>query len=82
MVLIFNDASVWSVPVALVVLAVCLVYIYERMDAREHAHSRTGLERLRIKEASALKNKEMDQAHELRKTALEQYIKTLEGGND
>jgi hypothetical protein len=81
LVFALNGGGEWSAPVALLVLALCLAYTYSHMDARERDYSRAGLERHRINTAAALKSQELAQQHELRRAALAQYMRTLEGQN-
>ena len=47
---------------------------YFFMDRQEHEFSRNGLERRRVDKAAGLREKELDQTHELKKMALTAYL--------
>lgn len=55
---------------------------YAWLNRQEYDHSRAGLERHRINVAAALKAQELAQQHELRRAALQGYMRHLEGEND
>lgn len=51
---------------------------YRRMNLDDYDHSTSGVERLRISEAAQLQREQLEQTHELRRMALESYLKRLE----
>jgi hypothetical protein len=55
---------------------------YAHLNWQEYQHSRSGLERHRIDQATRLKAMEMQQAHELRQQAIGAYMRHLEGNRD
>ena len=79
--------ALWLVADALPAgaLAGALIFValgsgtYIKLNAQDYAHSAHGTERHRIDTASDLAHKRMDHEHELRRMALEAYLRTLEG---
>lgn len=82
--LLLTGGLVWlfglSFPYLLVGFAVLTAATYWRMNLDEFDHSRNGLERHKVDSAVAVRLAEMQQSHELRKMALEGYLRQLEGG--
>ena len=76
--LILTGGIVWalglSFPYLLVGFAILTAATYVRMNGQEFEHSRNGLERHRVDTAAELREKEMDQTHELKKMALQTYL--------
>lgn len=54
------------------------IFTYRRMNLDDYDHSGAGVERLRITEAAQLQREQMEQTHELRRMALETYLRRLE----
>jgi hypothetical protein len=81
--LILTGGVVWvlglTFPYLLVGFAVLTAATYVRMNGQEFEHSRNGLERHRIDAATDLREKELDQTHELKRLALDGYLRHLEG---
>ena len=75
-----------SWPYLLLGFAVLTAATYWRMNRDEFEYSRNGLERHRVDTAADLAEKQMDQQHELRRLALDAYLKMAcnqyWGGND
>jgi len=61
-------------PYLLVWFSVLTAGTYLRMNRDELEYSRNGLERRRVDKAAALREKELDQTHELKKIALAAYL--------
>lgn len=76
--LILTGGLVWllglTFPYLLVGFAVLTAATYVRMNGQEFEHSRNGLEKHRVDTAADLREKEMDQTHELKKMALSTYL--------
>ena len=76
--LILTGGIVWalglSFPYLLVGFAILTAATYVRMNGQEFEHSRNGLERHRVDTAADLREKEMDNQHELKKMALQTYL--------
>ena len=76
--LILTGGVVWllglTFPYLLVGFALLTAATYLRMNGQEFEHSRNGLERHRVNAAADLKEKELDQTHELKKMALTTYL--------
>lgn len=62
-----------------VLFAILTAVTYWRMNLDEFKHSRNGLERHKVDSAVTVRLTELDQAHELRKMALEGYLAQLGG---
>ena len=67
---------------ALLVFAGLTAFTYYKMDHNDYRYSREGTERHRIDAAVDLAQAQMDHDYELRKLALEAYLRHLEGGKD
>ena len=61
-------------PYLLLWFAGLTAFTYWRMNRDEFEYSRNGLERHRVDAAADLKEKELDQTHELKKMALQAYL--------
>lgn len=76
--LLLTGGLVWllglTFPYLLVGFAVLTAFTYWRMNRDEFDYSRNGLERHRVDAAADLREKELDQAHELKKMALQTYL--------
>lgn len=80
---------VWYVAgiVPLAALTAVLVFAgmgigtYSRMNSTDYAHSGAGVERHRIDTAADLERARMEHEQELRKTALDAYLRQMEGRN-
>ena len=76
--LVLTGGLVWvlglSFPYLLLGFAVLTAATYWRMNRDEFDHSRNGLERHRVDAATDLREKELDQTHELKKMALTTYL--------
>ena len=76
--LILTGGVVWlfglSFPYLLVGFALLTAGTYLRMNWDEFEYSRNGLERRRVDRAAGLREKELDQTHELKKMALTAYL--------
>lgn len=57
-------------------------FTYYQMDKTEFQHSRNGLERHKVDSALTVRLTELENSHELRKMALQGYLKQLEGGKE
>lgn len=64
--------------VAVLVFAALGVTTYVKLNGQDYDHSGAGVERLRITEAAQLQREQMEQTHELRRMALETYLRRLE----
>ena len=79
--------TIWLVADALPVGAVAgaLIFValgsgtYIKLNAQDYAHSAHGTERHRIDVAADLAHARMNHEHELRRMALDAYLRTLEG---
>ena len=69
-----------SWPYLLLMFSALTAASYWRMNLDGHEHSRNGLERFRVKAATQVRLDENAKSHELRKMALEGYLRHLEGG--
>ena len=82
--LVLTAGVVWlmglSWPYLLIGFAALTAATYWRMNLDGHEHSRNGLERYRVRAATQVRLDENAKAHELRKMALEGYLRHLEGG--
>lgn len=63
---------------AVVTFALLGILTYRRMNLDDYDHSGAGVERLRISEAAQLQREQMEHEQELRRMALESYLKWLE----
>lgn len=76
--------AVWLMGVQwqwfLIYFALLTAISYGLMDWNEHKHSRNGLERHKVDSALTVRLTELENSHELRKMALEGYLRHLEGG--
>ena len=76
--LILTGGVVWllglTFPYLLVGFAILTAATFVKMNGQEFDHSRNGLERHRVDAAADLKEKELDQTHELKKMALTTYL--------
>ncbi|MBI3960235.1 MAG: hypothetical protein HY328_15590 [Chloroflexi bacterium] len=76
--LILAGGIVWLLgmtwPWLLVMFAGLTAFTYLKMNRDEFDHSRNGLERHRVDTAADLREKELDQTHELKKMALTTYL--------
>ena len=76
--LFLTGGLVWllglSFPYLLLGFAVLTAATYWRMNRDEFEYSRNGLERHRVDAATDLREKELDQTHELKKMALTTYL--------
>lgn len=63
-----------------VYFAILTAFSYYKLDKNGHEHSRNGLERYRVRAATQVRLDENAKAHELRKMALEGYLRHLDGG--
>ena len=63
-----------------VYFAILTAFSYYKLDKNGHEHSRNGLERFRVKAATQVRLDENAKAHELRKMALEGYLRSIERG--
>jgi hypothetical protein len=68
-------------PYLLAGFAVLTAGTYWRMNRDEFQYSRNGLERHKVDSAVTVRLTELQQSHELRKMALDGYLRQLEGGN-
>ncbi len=66
-------------PHLFILFAILTAITYWRMNLDEFKHSRNGLERHKVDSAVTVRLAELDQAHELRKMALEGYLAQLNG---
>lgn len=71
-----------SAPYFLAGFALLTAVTYYRMDKNEFQYSRNGLERHKVDSALTLRLTELHNSHELRKIALEGYLRHLEGRDD
>lgn len=82
--LVLTAGVVWlmglSWPYLLIGFSALTAATYWRMNLDGHEHSRNGLERFRVRAATQVRLDENAKAHELRKMALEGYLRHLEGG--
>jgi hypothetical protein len=69
-----------SWPYLLLMFSALTAASYWRMNLDGHEHSRNGLERFRVKAATQVRLDENAKAHELRKMALEGYLRSIERG--
>jgi hypothetical protein len=69
-----------SWPYLLLMFAGLTAASYWRMNLDGHEHSRNGLERYRVRAATQVRLDENAKAHELRKMALEGYLRSIERG--
>ena len=65
-----------------VYFAILTAFSYYKLDKNGHEHSRNGLERYRVRAATQVRLDENAKAHELRKMALEGYLRHLDGGHE
>lgn len=77
-----NSNGVIGGAVALAVLGLGLFRVYKEMDRQEYKYSRSGLERYRIKKGTWLEDRKDQRQSELRKAALAEYFRALEGSDD
>ena len=66
----------------LVVMAIGGGLLYRCESHTEYAHSRAGVERLRITEGANIELARLEHEAELRRMALDAYIKLMENRND
>ena len=82
--LVLTGGLVWlmglSWPYLLIGFSALTAATYWRMNLDGHEHSRNGLERYRVRAATQVRLDENAKAHELRRMALEGYLRHLEGG--
>lgn len=82
--LILAVGVVWvlglSWPYLLLMFSALTAASYWRMNLDGHEHSRNGLERFRIRAATQVRLDENAKGHELRKMALEGYLRSIERG--
>jgi len=82
--LLLAGGIVWMLGVGwqwfFVYFSILTAFSYYKLDKNGHEHSRNGLERFRVKAALQAKLDDNAKAHELRKIALEGYLRHLEGG--
>lgn len=71
-----------SWPYFLLMFSALTAASYWRMNLDGHEHSRNGVERFRIRSATQIRLDEIAKDHELRRMALEGYLRHLEGGNE
>ena len=71
-----------STPYFLAGFALLTAATYYRMDKNEFQYSRNGLERHKVDSALTVRMTEMQNSHELRKMALQGYLRQLEGGKN
>lgn len=64
--------------VAVLVFAALGVNTYVKLNGQDYDHSGAGVERLRITEAAQLQREKMEHEQELKRAALESYLKWLE----
>ena len=74
--------TVPSVLTFLVIMAVVGGGLYMWDSRTEYAHSRGGIERLRITEGANIELAKIESEAELRRMALEAYIRMMEKRND
>jgi len=67
--------------VAVLVFAALGVNTYVKLNGQDYDHSGAGVERLRITEAAQLQREQLEHTQELRKMALEAYLRQIEGRN-
>lgn len=67
--------------VAVLVFAGLGIGTYGRLNSTDYAHSGAGVERHRIDTAADLERQRMEHEQELRRLALDAYLKQLEGRN-
>lgn len=76
--LLLTGGVVWllglTLPYLLIGFALLTAATFVKMNGQEFDHSRNGLERHRVDTAADLREKEMDQQHELRSKALDAYL--------
>lgn len=76
--LLLTGGVVWllglTFPYLLAGFALLTAATYYRMNRDEFEYSRNGLERHRIDSATDMREKELDQTHELKKMALQTYL--------
>lgn len=65
----------------LLTFAALTAYTYYRLNRTDYDYSREGTERHKVDTAAYLVERQMDNEHELRKMALETYLRHLEGRN-
>lgn len=74
-----------SVPVAallaVLTFAALGVGTYIKLNGQDYDHSGAGVERLRISEAAQLQREQMEHEQELKRMALEAYLRQMEGRN-
>ena len=68
-----------SAPYFLAGFALLTAVTYYRMDKNEFQYSRNGLERHKVDSALTVRLTELHNSHELRKIAVEGYLRHLEG---
>lgn len=64
--------------VALLAFSALTAYSYYRLNKVDYDYSREGTERYKVGEAASLMRERMEHEHELRRMALESYLKHLE----
>lgn len=64
--------------VALLVFVALTSITYHRLNRTDYEYSREGTEQLKVVTAADLARLQLEQNHELRRTALEAYLRTLE----
>lgn len=76
--LVLSIGIVWLLgltwPYLLLAFSVLTAATFIRLNGQEFEHSRNGVERHRIDAVTDLREKEMDQTHELKKMALTTYL--------
>ena len=76
--LVLTAGVVWlmglSWPYLLIRFSALTAATFIRLNGQEFEHSRNKVERHRIDAAAALREKELDQTHELKKMALTTYL--------
>ena len=76
--LVLSIGIVWLLgltwPYLLLAFSVLTAATFIRLNGQEFEHSRNGVERHRIDSATDLREKELDQTHELKKMALQTYL--------
>lgn len=82
--LVLTVGLVWLLgltwPYLLIGFSALTAATYWRMNLDGHEHSRNGLERYRVRAATQVRLDENAKSHELRKMALEGYLRSIERG--